>query len=111
MRSPIAVTFPVLVLCAFLTGCAPRAEALSHATPTSLPSGLNAARVNGLSCPLCAESLIATIEDLEGVESASLDFDQGVLSFTTTSTPPTQAAVAQTVNNAGFTFVSFVPLK
>lgn len=114
---------------AALTGCASQPGALSHdqnthehateskpgtanASPDRpderLASGVTEARVNGLSCPLCAESLNSVMRRVEGVESVKLDLDKGIVLINVGKARPTRRAVAQAIDDAGFTFVSFV---
>ncbi|MFI4892179.1 MAG: heavy-metal-associated domain-containing protein [Phycisphaerales bacterium JB058] len=119
-----AIAFAALIGAA-LTGCASQTGTVSHdpvahqheakaasAQPERmddrLTSGLNEARVNGLSCPLCAESLNAVMGRLDGVESVKLDLDRGVVIMSIGKPAPTRGQVAKAIDDAGFTFVSFL---
>lgn len=89
-----------------LAGCATRP---SVEIPEQFGSSLVEARVAGLSCPLCAESLIATVEKVEGVESTWLDLDSGRLTLEFSDPAPTPAAIAKSIDDAGFTLLGFGP--
>lgn len=110
---------------AALTGCAtqPSTQSHTHTTPDStaqrakaeipgaddqLPAGTVEARVDGLSCPLCAESLRAVMRRVEGVESIRLNLDKGTVAIRIGEPRPTRAQVAQAIDDAGFTFIGFV---
>lgn len=86
----------------------PAASAVAENMDERLNTGLNEARVNGLSCPLCAESLSAVMGRVEGVESVKLDLDRGVVIISITKPAPTREQVASAIDDAGFTFVSFL---
>ena len=90
-----------------LAGCATRPQVDVPEQFTSLRVD---AQVAGLSCPLCAESLIATVEQVEGVESTWLDLDTGRLTLEFSDPPPTPATIAQSIDNAGFTFLGYGPV-
>lgn len=90
-----------------LVGCATPSTMTD--APAAFGSSMAAADVAGLSCPLCAESLIATVEGIDGVESAWLDLEAGRLTMSLGDTPPTPAEVAASVERAGFTLVAFRP--
>lgn len=117
------------LLGAAITGCASQTGAVSHDLNTHsheseaktgtasvspdrpderLASGITEARVNGLSCPLCAESLNSVMRRVDGVESVKLDLDQGIVRISVGKARPTRQEVAQAIDDAGFTFVSFV---
>ncbi len=102
----IAVASLRLSVVSLSVGCAATS---SSAMPERFDAPRASAEVAGLSCPLCAESLIATVEGVEGVESAWLDLEAGRLTLTFGKTPPTPAQVARSIENAGFTLVSFGP--
>lgn len=101
--SAVALTALITPIAASV-GCAsaPVAE-----VPRSFDSQRAEAEVAGLSCPLCAESLIATVEGVSGVRSASLDLEAGRLMMTFGKSPPTPERIAQAVEDAGFTLVRF----
>ena len=110
----------LLLLATLLGGCASThahpdhgsaptiAAATGDAEPVQLHPGTASARVNGLSCPLCAESLIATINRIEGVGNASLDLGSGTLTMDIGKQPPSADRIAKAIDDAGFTFVGFV---
>ena len=75
---------------------------------TPLRPGTAEARVNGLSCPLCAESLSIVMRRLDGVESVRLDLDRGIVSMELGKMPPTRDEVTNAIERAGFSFVGFV---
>lgn len=104
---------------AALSGCASNPSTPSHESPaavataqlspdTPLSPGTAEARVNGLSCPLCAESLSIVMRKLDGVESVRLDLDRGIVSMQLGKMPPTRDEVARAIERAGFSFVGFV---
>ena len=119
------------LLGAALAGCASQAGTVSHDHTTHNPtaheakalsrlpenmderlgSGRTEARVNGLSCPLCAESLNAVMGRLDGVQSVRLDLDRGVVIMDIGKPSPTRGQVAKAIDDAGFTFVSFLESK
>lgn len=90
-----------------LAGCATRPVV---DVPEQFSSSRVDAQVAGLSCPLCAESLIATVERVEGVESTWLDLDSGRLTLEFSEPMPRPAAIAQSIDDAGFTFLGFNPV-
>lgn len=120
-----AMTLAAIAIAA-LTGCASQpgvstpnhadharpAEPGSGAKPERpderLASGLNEARVNGLSCPQCAESLSAVVKRVDGVESVRLDLGRGVVQLQIGKARPTRGEVARAIGDAGFTFVEFL---
>lgn len=123
-RSAVCAAFLVGMFLISASGCAARTGEHSHrhgeaaapvddasiasAEAVTLSPGEAAARVNGLSCPLCAESLIATVDRIDGVDGASLDLGTGTLRLQIGKRPPEATAIARAVNDAGFTFVGFV---
>lgn len=102
-------TFAPAALLAALTvaGCATRPAA---AVPDTFASSRAEAQVAGLSCPLCAESLLAVVEDVEGVESAWLDLDAGRLTLEFATPAPKPQAIADAIEKAGFTLQGFGPV-
>ena len=121
----IAIACAALIGAA-LTGCASQVGMVSHDHSTQeakavskmpenmderLGSGRVEARVNGLGCPLCAESLNAVMGRLDGVESVRLDLDRGVVIMDIGKPSPTRGQVAKAIDDAGFTFVSFLESK
>lgn len=122
-----AIAFAAFV--AALTGCASQPAPLNlphdhdHALTSSKPEtppaapdraderlaiGTAEARVNGLSCPLCAESLNAVMRRVEGVESVRLNLDKGTVSVRIGKARPTRGQVAKAIDDAGFTFIEFL---
>lgn len=120
-----AMTLAAIAFAA-LTGCASQPGASTHnqadhaqpAEPRSgakperpderLALGVTEARVNGLSCPQCAESLSAVMKRLDGVESVRLDLGRGVVQMQIGKARPTRGEVASAIDAAGFTFVEFL---
>jgi len=69
-------------------------------------------RVDGLGCPMCAESIAILLDTVEGVEGSSVDLSSGTVRVDMDgSTPVSAAALRQAVDDGGFTFrsVSFEP--
>ena len=98
------------VAIATVSGCASRAPS---ANTTQLPAAFESSqaevRVAGLSCPLCAESLIATVDRIDGVESSALDLEEGRLTLAFGKSRPAPSEIAAAIENAGFTLVGFGP--
>ncbi|MCA9272690.1 MAG: heavy-metal-associated domain-containing protein [Phycisphaerales bacterium] len=122
MKSAFALA---ALLGAVLTGCASQTGTLAHDPATHshesqaasavpdrmderLAIGRNEARVDGLSCPLCAESLNAVVKRVDGVRSVWLDLDRGVVLMDIENPAPTRGQVAKAIDDAGFTFISFL---
>lgn len=62
--------------------------------------------VNGLSCPQCASNLTLTLEEVSGVSEASINLATGDVEVTFGIGAPSSRALADAVDNAGFTLVA-----
>ena len=61
-------------------------------------------RVDGLSCPFCAYGLEKKLNDLDGVESINIDFEQGlVVMQVTDSENISEEEIRTKIEEAGFT--------
>ncbi len=105
-RSTVTIAAVLLSLLAVSLGAGCATQPLG-VMPEQFDTGQASAQVAGLSCPLCAESLIATVQGVDGVEAASLDLEAGLLTMTFGKVPPSPADVARSIEDAGFTLVSF----
>ena len=81
---------------------------------SSEPIGAGAVvvRVNGLSCPKCANNVERSLMSLGGVEGASIDMGAGEVTVRMggKGDRPSEAAIAGAIEAAGFTFVSVRPV-
>ena len=64
----------------------------------------------GLSCPLCAHNIDASMKQLPGVLSARVDLNTGAVAVTLDGlTPVTYGQLAKIIRDNGFTLVGFDP--
>jgi len=73
-------------------------------SPTLAQSSEVKVRVDGLSCPFCAYGLEKKLNDLDGVESINIDFEEGlVLMLVTDSENISEEEIRTKIEEAGFT--------
>jgi len=78
-----------------------------------IEAGSVVVRVNGLSCPKCANNVERSLLSLGGVEGAAIDMGSGEVTvrFGGKGEHPSEAAIAGAIEEAGFTFVSVRPVE
>jgi copper chaperone CopZ len=96
-----------------LAGCAtPRADT---SRPPDAPQDLSSYRrviltVYGLSCPLCSNNLDGRLRRIQGVEKSQIDLQTGAVEVWLAENHwATPDAIAQAVEDAGFTLKSIEP--
>lgn len=108
----IAVLFcAVLGACASTSAPSPSADpALKSARVDITPIAASGAsmRVNGMSCPKCANNIERQLGALTGVQDVSIDLGAGLVrvGFTPDETHPSRADLANAIDRTGFTLVS-----
>ena len=61
-------------------------------------------RVDGLSCPFCAYGLEKKLNDLDGVESINIDFEEGLVVLQVTDSENiSEEEIRTNIEKAGFT--------
>ncbi|MCH7964251.1 MAG: heavy-metal-associated domain-containing protein [Bacteroidetes bacterium] len=61
-------------------------------------------RVDGLSCPFCAYGLEKKLNDLDGVESINIDFEEGLVVLQVTNSENiSEEEIRTKIEKAGFT--------
>ncbi|GAB4515266.1 MAG: hypothetical protein Tsb0013_19770 [Phycisphaerales bacterium] len=110
MRTPIILS--TVLAAALLTGCASTSSTSSASSKTYDITPIAAdnvtMRVNGMSCPKCANNIERQLTSLAGVESVDIDLGSGIVGvgFTKGAAHPSAAQLAQAIDNTGFTLVS-----
>jgi copper chaperone CopZ len=93
-----------------LTACASTQTTESTPTYDVAPIAANSAslRVNGMSCPKCANNIERQMKTLAGVRRVDIDLGQGLVtvSFDAKGSHPSQAQLAEAIEKTGFTLVS-----
>ncbi len=113
-----------LLVPALLTGCAstpaadsdgntPPASAAAEARADITPIASSGAvlRVNGMSCPKCANNIDRQLRSMPGVADLSIDLGLGVVrvGFDEGAAHPSRADLASAIDRTGFTLVSITP--
>lgn len=121
-----SIIVPVLTLAAstLLVGCASTQSASTQGQATTQTAkGSNTdpradlspivdtgatMRVNGMSCPKCANNIERQLAQIEGVDDIQIDLGSGVVSvgFTPDHAHPSPAQLADAIDRTGFTLVS-----
>lgn len=100
----------IILTAALMTACASTQETASTKAYDITPIAADSAtmRVNGMSCPKCANNIERQLTSLAGVESVDIDLGRGVVGvgFTPGAPHPSEAQLAKAINNTGFTLVS-----
>lgn len=107
---PIVTAFVVALSAAVLAGCssAPtrdNAQGVVSSEPVVASSAT--LRVDGLGCPMCAESISILMGNIDGVVDSSVDLSSGTVNVELDgSTPVSAAQLRSAIDDGGFTFRS-----
>ena len=109
----------LLFACALLSACqtSPSANPTPETTASMkfddsavVPGNSVRVMAAGLSCPLCAHNIDASMKQLPGVLNARVDLSSGAVAVTLDGlTPVTYSQLAKVVLDNGFTIVGFDP--
>ena len=111
LRSLAALTMTLTPGCSSTqtaeTSSAPNTKA-ARADITPIAADRATMRVNGMSCPKCANNIERQLTALAGVEGVDIDLGSGVVTarFAKGTTHPSRAQLAKAIDNTGFTLVS-----
>ncbi|MEM1423284.1 MAG: heavy metal-associated domain-containing protein, partial [Planctomycetota bacterium] len=105
MRYTSLITLTIAA--ALLAGCAStlHGDATDRYSLTPIASDNATLRVNGMSCPKCANSIERQLASLAGVESVAIDLGAGTVAvgFGAGVPHPSEAQLATAIDNTGFT--------
>ena len=110
MRTPTLITLilsaSMLTACASTTTSTDAKNARHDMAPISADSAT--LRVNGMSCPKCANNIERQLASLPGVETIEIDLGRGTVGvgFAPGVAHPSAAQLAGAIDNTGFTLVS-----
>ena len=109
----------LLFVGALLAGCQASPSSEATAAPTAsikfdenavVPGNSVRVMAAGLSCPLCAHNIDASMKQLPGVLNARVDLNSGAVAVTLDGTATvTYGQLAKIVRDNGFTLVGFDP--
>ena len=108
MRHATLITLTIAA--ALLTGCASTTTPNAKTGYSVMPIASDHAtlRVNGMSCPKCANHIERQLASLPGVDTIASDLGNGTVDvgFDADSAHPSEAQLAMAIDNTGFTLVS-----
>lgn len=119
MHSLTRASFGALCTLALLTGpsCSSTQSAKSTSTATAspaqdadapLPGSSAVLRVNGMSCPKCANNIHVSLGEVPGVSDSTVDLASGRVTVQfdpMAKFNPSRATLAKVIKNSGFTLV------
>lgn len=98
------------VLVAFLVACGstpPRIEPSGMVVSSSDGAAVASIRVDGLGCPMCAESISILMKSVDGVQGSRVDLSTGIVTVDLDpSVLVSSAELRSAIDDGGFTFRS-----
>ena len=93
-----------MMLAMAFAGCGEKTTSLST---EPIQASAATIRADGLMCPKCANNVTLQLEKIRGVEDIRVNMDQGIVRVKLTGDHhPSEADLAQAIEDGGFTFRS-----